>query len=85
MFILPVFILPGNMREQGTCGNKQQGNAALVEVSPGAWKEKARFKLEPQTTRRKPQGKIWAHPVVVDGRLYLRDQEIIHCYDVKGK
>ena len=34
--------------------------------------------------KRKPQGKIWVHPVVLDGRLYLRDQELIHCYDVKG-
>ena len=29
-------------------------------------------------------GRIWTHPVVVNGRLYLRDQEILYCYDVKG-
>jgi hypothetical protein len=26
---------------------------------------------------------IWTHPVVTGGRLYLRDQELIYCFDVK--
>ena len=52
--------------------------------SPAGWKEKGRFTLSPQTEKRKPQGKIWVHPVVLDGRLYLRGQDLIHCYDVKG-
>ena len=26
---------------------------------------------------------IWTHPVVANGRLYLRDQELIFCYEVK--
>ena len=25
----------------------------------------------------------WAHPVIAGGRLYLRDQDILFCYDVK--
>ena len=28
-------------------------------------------------------GKSWAHPVVADGRLYLRDQGELLCYDVR--
>ncbi|MES2705186.1 MAG: PQQ-binding-like beta-propeller repeat protein [Verrucomicrobiota bacterium] len=66
------------------CVEEQTGNVALIEASTEGWKEKGRFKLSPQTTQRKPQGKIWVHPVIVNGRLYLRDQELIHCYDVKG-
>jgi hypothetical protein len=57
---------------------------ALADASPDGWKEISRFKLEPQSANRKSEGRIWTHPVVVDGRLYLRDQELIHCYDVKG-
>ena len=26
----------------------------------------------------------WAHPVVIGGRLYLRDQDKLMCYDVRG-
>jgi len=67
------------------CVDENNGNVALVAASPEGWKEKGRFKLEPQTTQRKPQGRIWVHPVILDGKLYLRDQELIHCYDVQGK
>ncbi len=66
------------------CLDEKTGEVALVEASPAGWKEKSRFTLSPQTEKRKPQGKIWVHPVIVNGRLYLRDQEFIHCYDVKG-
>ena len=27
----------------------------------------------------------WAHPVVANGRLYLRDQDVLLCYDLKPK
>ena len=66
------------------CIEEQKGTVVLIEASPAGWKEKGRFTLSPQTEKRKPQGKIWVHPVVLDGRLYLRDQELIHCFDVKG-
>ena len=65
------------------CIGEDSGEVALIEASPKGWNEKGRFKLDPQTTLRSPQGKIWTHPVVTNGRLYLRDQELIHCYAVK--
>lgn len=66
------------------CLEEGSGTVVLAEASTKGWKEQGRFKLDPQTAQRKPQGKIWVHPVIVNGRLYLRDQEFIHCYDVKG-
>lgn len=62
---------------------ESSGNVVLAEASPEGWKEHSRFKLDPQTTQRKPDGRIWTHPVVADGRLYLRDQELLFCFDVK--
>ena len=61
------------------------GTVALIDASPQGWKERSRFKLEPQTTRRNPQGRIWTHPVISNGKLYLRDQELLFCFDVKAK
>ncbi|MEC9054013.1 MAG: hypothetical protein VX633_01810 [Verrucomicrobiota bacterium] len=29
-------------------------------------------------------GKVWTHPVVVNGKLYLRDQDLVFCFDVQG-
>lgn len=62
---------------------ESSGNVALIEASPKAYTEKGRFKLDPQSAIRSPSGRIWVHPVISGGRLYLRDQEFIHCYAVK--
>jgi hypothetical protein len=58
---------------------------ALIEATPTGWKEHSRFSLSPQTKIRKDQGRIWTHPVVAGGRLYLRDQDLVYCYDVKAR
>jgi outer membrane protein assembly factor BamB len=67
------------------CLEEGSGTVALIEVSAKGWSEKGRFKLTPQTEQRNPKGKVWTHPVVSDGKLYLRDQELLFCFDVKGK
>lgn len=63
---------------------EKTGVVALIEASPEAWKEKARFTLTPQTTQRNPKGMVWTHPVVSGGKLFLRDQELLFCFDVQG-
>lgn len=60
------------------------GNVALIEASSQGWKEHGRFRIEPQTKIRSERGKVWTHPVISNGKLYLRDQDIIVCYDVKA-
>jgi outer membrane protein assembly factor BamB len=64
---------------------EDSGTVVLIEASPKGWNEKGRFVIEPQTTQRNPKGKVWTHPVVANGKLYLRDQELLSCYDVSGK
>lgn len=64
---------------------EKDGMVFLLEATPDGFSEKGKFKLSPQTTKRKPAGKIWVHPVISDGKLYLRDQEYIYCYDVRKK
>ena len=27
----------------------------------------------------------WSHPVIANGKLYLRDQSLLLCYDIKAK
>lgn len=63
---------------------EKTGTVALIEASPEGWKESGRFTLSPQTTQRNPKGMIWTHPVVSNGKLYLRDQELLFCFDIKG-
>ncbi len=66
------------------CLGESDGTVALVEASPDGWNEKGRFKLDPQSEIRADAGRIWTHPVVVGGRLYLRDQDLVYCYNVRG-
>ncbi|MES2695209.1 MAG: PQQ-binding-like beta-propeller repeat protein [Verrucomicrobiota bacterium] len=65
------------------CLDETNGNVVLVEASPKGWTERGRFKLDPQTKVRSPRGGIWTHPVISHGKLYLRDQDLISCYDIK--
>lgn len=53
---------------------------ALIEASPDEYKERGRF-TQPDTGR----PKTWPHPVVCDKKLYLRDQDILLCYDVAAR
>ena len=53
----------------------------LVEPSPEGYREKGRF-TQPDRSEKRP---AWPHPVVANGGLYLRDQGVLLCYDVKAK
>jgi outer membrane protein assembly factor BamB len=64
------------------CYSESGGEVALVEASPGGWKEKGRFTIPEKETPR-PGGAIWTHPVIADGKLYLRDHHHLFCYDVR--
>jgi outer membrane protein assembly factor BamB len=66
------------------CLEESSGTVALVEASPKGWNEHGRFTLAPQTKIRSSSGRIWTHPVISNGKLYLRDQDLIYCYDVKA-
>jgi len=67
------------------CLEETSGTVVLIEATTAGWKEHGRFKLDPQTKQRSPKGKVWTHPVISNGRLYLRDQELVFCYDVKKR
>lgn len=67
------------------CLDEGNGEVVLIDASPEGWKEHGRFKLEAQSEKRSRQGKVWTHPVVSNGKLFLRDQELLSCYDVKAK
>ena len=67
------------------CLAESSGTVALAGANTAGWKEHGRFKLEPQTELRKRSGRIWTHPVVANGVMYLRDQELLFAFDVKAR
>jgi outer membrane protein assembly factor BamB len=65
------------------------GLVVLVEPSPQEYREKGKFKMErpkderPKAERSVSFGQAWPHPVVANGGLYLRDWNVLACYDVR--
>jgi outer membrane protein assembly factor BamB len=61
----------------------ENGDMALVEATPEAYREKGRFTLPDQPDRGKSLA--WPYPVIADGKLYVRDLGMLWCYDVKAR
>ncbi|HXI89544.1 MAG TPA: PQQ-binding-like beta-propeller repeat protein [Blastocatellia bacterium] len=65
----------------------QNGNVALIEATPEAYREKGRF-TPPVQPKRKRLGpypeKAWTYPVIANGRLYIRDIGTLWAYDIKA-
>ncbi len=65
----------------------ENGDVALVEATPEAYREKGRF-TPPAQPKRKRLGpypeKAWAYPVIANGRLYIRDNGTLWAYDIKA-
>ena len=59
---------------------EDKGTVVLIEASPEGFKEHGRFEQPNRSDR-----KAWPYPVIAHGRLYLRDMDILLCYDVKAK
>ncbi|MBL8172002.1 MAG: PQQ-like beta-propeller repeat protein [Acidobacteria bacterium] len=57
----------------------EENQVGLAEATPSAYVEKGRFSIA-DTGR-----PSWAHPVVIGGKLYIRNQSSLTVYDVKGK
>jgi outer membrane protein assembly factor BamB len=67
------------------CQAEADGTVVLIEAKATGWTERGRLKLPQESSQRKPSGKVWTHPAIANGRLYLRDQELLFCFDLRGK
>jgi outer membrane protein assembly factor BamB len=66
------------------CYAEANGELVRVKADPKGWQEAGRFTI-PATSKQRvgTQGKVWPHPVVANGRLYLRDYELLYVYDLR--
>lgn len=58
----------------------EAGPVALVEATPRGYVEKGRFD-QPQRSGRPS----WPHPVIADGKLFLRDMDKLLAYDIRER
>jgi outer membrane protein assembly factor BamB len=58
----------------------KKGTLFLVDANPEKYVEEGRFDQPDRSGR-----EAWPHPVIANGKLYLRDQDLLLCYDVKAR
>jgi outer membrane protein assembly factor BamB len=58
----------------------EDGTVLLIEPDAKQYVERGRFAQPDRST-----APDWSHPVVANGKLYLRDQGVLLCYDAKAK
>ena len=51
----------------------------LADATPAGYREKGRFSFPDKGLP------SWAHPVISEGRLYVRNQDAVHAYDIKSR
>jgi outer membrane protein assembly factor BamB len=56
---------------------EDKGTMVLIEASPEAFKQTGRMEQPNRSDQ-----KAWPHPVIAHGKLYLRDQGVLLCYDL---
>lgn len=61
------------------CYEERRGTLGLVQASPEGFELVSSFRID------EGSGKHWAHPVVSDGRLYIRHGEALTCFDIRGE
>jgi outer membrane protein assembly factor BamB len=64
----------GNLYLQG-----EQNTVGLAQATPSGYVEKGRFSIPDKGLP------SWAHPVISDGKLYVRNQDMLMVYDIKAR
>jgi outer membrane protein assembly factor BamB len=66
------------------CYAEKNGTLAMIEASPKGWNEIGRLELPEKTDpkNRTGGGAIRTHPVIANGKLYLRDMDLLFCFDL---
>jgi outer membrane protein assembly factor BamB len=59
---------------------EDKGTLALIEANPAGYKEHGRFEQPNRSDQ-----KAWPHPVVSNGKLYIRDEDHLLCYDISAR
>jgi outer membrane protein assembly factor BamB len=63
--------------------NERDGLLAVIAASPEGYQEFGRMSFPERTKTSTIDNMVWAHPVVAHGKLYVRDHDLLFCYDLK--
>ncbi|WP_182870569.1 PQQ-binding-like beta-propeller repeat protein [Stieleria mannarensis] len=58
----------------------EEGELILIEPNKQEFIQRGRFEQPDRT-----ESPAWTHPVIANGKLYIRDQDALFCYDIQSK
>ena len=66
------------------------GEVGLADADPKGLNLVSSFKMPElsnfkKTRKTSVSSRVWSHPAVANGYLYVRDCEFIYCYDIRDK
>lgn len=64
------------------CYDDAEGICYLAKATKDGWQELGKVTLPSQTNFDRKQGAIWSHPVIADGKLFIRDHEKLFAFDI---
>ena len=65
--------------------NERDGLLTVVAASSDGWKEFGRMTIPERTNVKTQDNAVWTHPVIANGKLYVRDQDLLFCFDLKNE
>jgi outer membrane protein assembly factor BamB len=66
------------------CFDEKKGLLVVAAASPDGWKEFGKMELPERMKDDPSQDKAtWTIPVIANGNLYLRDHDLLFCFDLK--
>ena len=63
--------------------NERDGLLTVIAASPDGWKEFGRMTIPERTKITTKDNSVWTHPIVADGKLFMRDHDLMFCFDLK--
>ena len=63
--------------------DERTGLLTVVAASPDGWKEFGRMEIPERSDVSSRDKMVWTHPVIADGKLFIRDHDLLFCFDVK--
>ena len=61
---------------------ERSGLMVVVEASPNGWKEFGRMEMPERSKVESRDRAVWTHVVIADGKLFLRDHDLLFCFDL---
>lgn len=66
------------------CLDERTGSLTVASVSPEGWKEFGRMEIPERSGEESAMDNmVWSHPAVANGKLYIRDHNLLFCFDLK--